>query len=543
MSGSPEIMCLLLVASLCLGLLAGFPVAFTLAGISLFFAGVGFAFGSFDMAFLTAFPQSVFSVMSSETLVAVPLFVFMGAMLERSGVAEDLLTTLARLVGNLPGGLAVSVVLVGALLAASTGIVGATVVTMGLISLPVMLRRGYDPGFAAGSIVAAGTLGQIIPPSIVLILLADQISAAYQNAQFASGVFSPDAVTVSDFFAGALLPGLMLVGLYVVYQMIFAILFPERAPSSPPNLAPGQASEQEPEQVGGGFRLVLMAVSAPLGLILAVLGSILAGIASPSEAAGLGAIGALLLAGQRCDPGARRPAGYALAAGMALLILANLVDLRMQRAAISPGERVAIGAALLLAAVVAWGVVTCLAGLLRAPDADGGRVLAQVAEATLVLTSMIFMIVIAARMFAIVFRGFGGDDIIETALAALPGGTLGAMLAVMLVMFVLGFFLDFLEIVFIVVPVVAPVLLRMEMPDGAGMDPIWLGVMMAVNLQTSFLTPPFGFALFYLRGVAPETMRTTDIYRGVVPFVLLQLLALALLWFFPGIVTLLPGML
>jgi len=534
MSTTPEIMCLLLVIGLCLGLLAGFPVAFTLAGISLLFAGLGFAFGAFDMAFLTAFPQSVFSVMSSETLVAVPLFVFMGAMLERSRVAEDLLTTLARLVSRLPGGLAVSVAIVGALLAASTGIVGATVVTMGLISLPVMLRRGYDPGFAAGSIVAAGTLGQIIPPSIVLILLADQISAAYQNAQFASGVFSPDAVTVSDFFAGALLPGLMLVGLYVIYQMLFAILFPGRAPAV--------LRDQDPEQIRVGLRSVLVVVSAPLALILAVLGSILAGIASPSEAAGLGAVGALLLAGQRSDVRCRRPAACALAAGIVLIVLANLVDLRMQREAISLPGWGAIGFALALAGVVAWGVARCLAGLFRAPDAAGGFVLTQVAEATLVLTSMIFMIVIAARLFAIVFRGFGGDEVIETALAALPGGTLGAMLAVMLVMFVLGFFLDFLEIVFIVVPVVAPVLLRMDMPTGAGMDPIWLGVMMAVNLQTSFLTPPFGFALFYLRGVAPETMRTIDIYRGVVPFVLLQLLALALLWYFPAIATWLPGM-
>jgi len=536
MSIAPEILCLALVAGLCLGLLAGFPVAFTLAGTSLVFAGAGMVFGAFDAAFLTAFPQAVFSVMSNETLVAVPLFVFMGAMLERSRVAEDLLSALGGLLGRLPGGLAIAVSGIGALLAASTGIVGATVVTMGLMSLPVMLRRGYDPAFACGSIAASGTLGQIVPPSIILILLADQLSNAYQNAQFASGVFSPDAVSVSDFFAGALLPGLMLAGLYMAYQAVYAGLSPDKAPPVPDGFGDGGAAAP--------LAFVLIrTLWAPLALIVAVLGSILAGIASPSEAAGIGALGALLLAAQRCDPLCRRPAGLAAASALALVVLSNFADLRMQRDTIPAGDGVAIAVALGLAVLLARGVGRALIGVWRARGEAGDGVLQGVAETTLSLSAMIFMIVIGARLFAIVFRGFGGDDIIETALGNLPGGTMGAVLAVMAVMFVMGFFLDFLEIVFIVVPVVAPVLLQMEMPGGAGMSPIWLGVMMAVNLQTSFLTPPFGFALFYLRGVAPDSVGTGDIYRGAVPFVGLQLVALGFLWFFPQIALWLPGIL
>ena len=536
MAPTPEIICLALVVSLGLFLLAGFPVAFTLAGTSLLFAGLGLLFGIFDWAFLTAFPQSVFSVMSSETLVAVPLFVFMGAMLERSRVAEDLLTALGDLLSGLPGGLAISVSVVGALLAASTGIVGATVVTMGMMSLPVMLRRGYDPAFATGSIAASGTLGQIIPPSIVLILLADQISSAYQNAQFSSGVFSPDAVSVSDFFAGALLPGLMLVGLYIGYQAVYSLIFPQKAPSA----RLGTASIDGQRQTSVSLLKVLL---APFALIVAVLGSILFGIASPSEAAGIGAIGALLLAGKRCDPGCGGPAFCAMASAVGLMILSNVADLRIQRDVIGMADGIAIFLAIVLSIVVVWGIGRALVGVFKARDQMGESVLKAVAQSTLILTSMIFMIVIGARLFAIVFRGFGGDDMIEAALAGLPGGPMGAMFAVMAVMFVMGFFLDFLEIVFIVVPVVAPVLLAMEMPGGGTMDPVWLGVMMAVNLQTSFLTPPFGFALFYLRSVAPDSVRTGDIYRGVAPFVLLQLLALVLLWIFPQIVNWLPGLL
>lgn len=528
---SPEILCLLLVVSLCGCLLAGFPVAFTLSGVSLLFAGFGFLAGVFDWAFLTAFPQSIFSVMSSETLVAVPLFVFMGAMLERSRVAEDLLSALGNLFSRLPGGLAMSVVGVGALLAASTGIVGATVVTMGLMSLPIMLRRGYDPAFAAGSIVASGTLGQIIPPSIVLILLADQISTAYQNAQFSSGVFSPDTVSVSDFFAGALFPGLMLVGLYMAYQMGFSVLYPAKVPP----VSADDAIVDEPSSK------LLRTLFAPLALIVTVLGSILMGIASPSEAAGLGAIGALLLAGQRCVPIVRVPVVIAALSGLVLVVLAQVADLRLQKTIITPGNGMAIFIALGLSLALAWGVIRALIAVYSARDEGGGTVLKRVAQATLILTSMIFMIVIGARLFAIVFRGYGGDQMIEALLADLPGGTMGAILAIMVIMFVMGFFLDFLEIVFIVVPIVAPVLLQMQMPDGQTMDPVWLGVMMAVNLQTSFLTPPFGFALFYLRGVAPDIVRTGDIYRGIIPFVLLQLLALVLLWLFPQIVTWLPG--
>ncbi len=531
-----DLLCLLLVVSLCAALLAGFPVAFTLAGTSLVFAGLGVAAGVFDTAFLTAFPPAIFSVMTSEVLVAVPLFVLMGVALERSRVAEDLLAGLADLFDAVPGGLAISVTAVGTLMAASTGIVGATVVTMGLLSLPIMIRRGYDPAFASGSIAASGTLGQIIPPSIVLILLGDQMSTAYQNAQFSAGIFSPDTVSVSDFFAGALVPGLLLAGSYAAYQMLYALAFPGKAPRAPHRNPADRASRVS---LGRTFRILV----APLMLIVAVLGSILGGLASPSEAAGIGALGALLLAGARLDPSAARPALLAAASAFALVALAALFDLRLQRDSIPFADGVAIAVSFALTALVGWGLLRALRAIARAPGDDGRSVLAGTLETTLMLTAMIFMIVIAARLFAIVFRGFGGDEAIEGLLLSLPGGTFGAVLAVMALMFVMGFFLDFLEILFIVVPVVAPVLLQMQWPDGQTIDPVWLGVMIAINLQTSFLTPPFGFALFYLRGVAPDSVRTVDLYRGIVPFVCLQVAMLGVLWLVPDLVTWLPGIL
>ncbi|MEM1047319.1 MAG: TRAP transporter large permease subunit [Pseudomonadota bacterium] len=530
-----DLLCLLLVVCLCGALLAGFPVAFTLAGISLVFAGIGAVAGVFDAAFLTAFPPAVFSVMSSDVLVAVPLFVLMGVALERSRVAEDLLSGLGDLFDAAPGGLAISVAAVGTLMAASTGIVGATVVTMGLLSLPIMLRRGYDPAFATGSIAASGTLGQIIPPSIVLILLGDQMSTAYQNAQFSAGIFSPDTVAVSDFFAGALVPGLLLAGSYAAYQMFYALAFPSRAPRAPQR-APTDQTPRIP------FSQTFRVLVAPLVLIVAVLGSILGGLASPSEAAGVGALGALLLAGARLEAGAARPALLAAASAFALVGLAALFDLRLQRDSIPLTDTVAIALSCVLSALVTWGILRALRAIARAAGDDGRSVLRGTLESTLLLTSMIFMIVIAARLFAIVFRGFGGDEAIEGVLLSLPGGTFGAVLAVMALMFVMGFFLDFLEILFIVVPVVAPVLLQLQWPDGQTIDPVWLGVMMAVNLQTSFLTPPFGFALFYLRGVAPDSVRTVDLYRGIVPFVCLQIAMLGLLWRFPDLATWLPGL-
>ncbi len=450
-----EWVALLLFLSVILVLLAGFPVAFTLGGTALIFAGVGVLAGEFNAALLTGLPNRVFGIMNNETLVAVPLFVFMGVTLERARIAEDLLDTLSGLFGSLRGGLGISVTLVGMLLAASTGIVGATVVTMGLLSLPTMLRRGYSPEISAGTICASGTLGQIIPPSIILVMLGDVMTSAYQQAQLEMGIFSPKTVSVGDLFAGALIPGLLLVLLYVLYIVGVAIFKPQSMPAH--QRAPG-------EEVS--FARVLRALVPPLFLIFAVLGSILAGVATPTEAAGVGAMGALLLAiGRR-----------------------ELSLVRLQ----------------------------------------------EVMQSTLRISSMVFLILIGASMFSLVFRGYGGDDGVRAILESLPGGVIGAVVVVMLVMFLLGFVLDFIEITFVVVPIVGPVLLAM------GLDPVWLGIMIAINLQTSFLTPPFGFALFYLRGVAPPEVTTPQIYRGAIPFVAIQLFALLLLAAFPDLVTWLP---
>ncbi len=437
-------------------LLAGFPVAFTLGGTALLFAGFGVLGGSFNEALLSGLPNRVFGIMNNETLVAVPLFVFMGVTLERARIAEELLETLSSLFGSLRGGLGISVTLVGMLLAASTGIVGATVVTMGLLSLPTMIKRGYSPEVAAGTICASGTLGQIIPPSIILVMLGDVMTTAYQQAQLEMGVYSPKTVSVGDLFAGALVPGLMLVGLYVLYILGIAFFRPGSMP----------AHQREAGETVSFLR-VLQALLPPLVLIFAVLGSILKGLATPTEAAGVGGMGALLLALSRRQ-------------------------LSFER-------------------------------------------LSEITQSTLRISSMVFLILIGASVFSLVFRGYGGDDGVRAILEALPGGVIGAVIVVMLVMFLLGFVLDFIEITFVVVPIVGPVLLAM------GVDPVWLGIMIAINLQTSFLTPPFGFALFYLRGVAPPSVRTAQIYRGAVPFVGIQLLALLLLALFPELVTWLPG--
>ncbi len=450
-------MALLLFLGVIAVLLAGFPVAFTLGGTALVFAVVGMAAGVFDAAFLSSIPNRLYGIMGNETLVAVPLFVFMGITLERARIAEELLDTLSALFGRLRGGLGISVTLVGMLLAASTGIVGATVVTMGLLSLPTMLKRGYSPALACGTICASGTLGQIIPPSIILVLLGDVLSSAYQEAQLEQGIFSPKTVSVGDLFAGALVPGLLLVVLYVLYLVATAFLKPDSMP----------APEEAPGETRGLAGRVVRALLPPLSLILAVLGSILAGVATPTEAAAVGAMGALLLALGR-----------------------RQIDLPRLR---------------------------------------------EIMEGTVRVSSMVFMILIGASVFSVVFRGYGGDDAVAAILQNLPGGLFGAVVLVMLVMFLLGFVLDFIEITFVVVPIVGPVLLAM------GLDPVWLGVMIAINLQTSFLTPPFGFALFYLRGVAPAEVRTTQIYRGVIPFVAIQLVTLCVLALWPELVTWLPA--
>jgi len=453
-----ETLAVLIVAAVVVTLLAGYPVALTLAGVSLAFAVLGDALGLMSFAILGALPDRIYGVMTNEVLLALPLFIFMGVMLERSQVAEELLETMGRLFGSLPGGLGISVIVVGTLLAAAKGVVGATTVTMGLIALPAMLRFGYDPRLAAGTVAATATLAQIFPPATVLILLGDQLGNAYQAAQIAKGNFAPRAVTVSDLFAGALLPAFALVALYLLYVIGVAVFRPTAAPPIPPD-----------PNAPHGFALVrrLIAVLiAPVALILAVLGSILGGIATPTEAASIGAVGALLLALRK--------------AGLKGLIV-------------------------------------------------------PVIEKTTQITSMIFLILIGATMFSLVFRALGGDIMVNDALTSLPGRTSGAVLVVMVVMFLLGFVMDAFEIIFVVVPIVGPALLAMP-----GVDPVWLGIMMAMNLQTSYMHPPLGPTLFFLRGVAPPQITTRHIYVGIIPFVLIQLVALVVLWFAPQLATALP---
>jgi len=512
---------LLMFAVAILVLLSGYPVAFTLAGTALVFAGIGIVTGQFDEALLNAFPSRIYGgIMTRQVLVAVPLFVFMGVMLERSKIAEELLETMGRLFGSLRGGLGISVVLVGALLAASTGIVGATVVTMGLLALPTMLKRGYSPQLAAGSIAASGTLGQIIPPSIALVLLGDVMSNAYATAQRAQGLFSPKTISVGDLFAGALLPGLLLVVLYICWVVFIAIIRPDSAPA----IAPSNEKKTS-------FGEIISALFAPLALIFAVLGSILSGIATATDAAALGALGATLLAGYRLSEpinNSRQLIIWGAAALIALLALSQIVDLRLGRDQNSYIEQAAIMFAFILTLLGVLGTAAAIYCLWPS------KVVHQVGRKTAEISSMVFVILIGATLFSLVFRGLGGDETVAEFLTQSGLGTTGAILLVMALMFALGFFLDFIEITFVVVPIVGPVLLQM------GVDPIWLGVMMAINLQTSFLTPPFGFSLFYLRGVAPKEVTTTHIYRGVIPFVGIQILVMGLVALFPQIATWLP---
>ena len=498
-------------------LMLGFPVAFTLAGTSLIFAGIGSLLGVFDVPLLGSLGSRYFGIMANQVLVAVPLFVFMGMMLERSKVAEQLLETMALLFGPVRGGLGLSVIFVGMMFAASTGIVGATVVTMGLLSMPTMLKAGYDRRLACGTICASGTLGQIIPPSIVLVLLADILQGANTKAQLALGNFAPDPVSVVDLFAGAFLPGLMLVGLYMAWNLFVAFVRPE---SCPPMESPGEYASLLPQ--------VLRALVPPMVLIVSVLGSIIGGVATPTEAAAVGSVGALLLAGQRLDERRATPVYVAAACLVVIVLLSSLFDLRVQKANISLADWLALVAVGGCCGGLTWGMAVSLIRVHRA------RVLVEVMRSTMTISSMVFVILLGASVFSLVFRGFGGDVMVGALLQDLPGGVIGAMVAVMALMFLLGFFLDYIEIMFVVVPIVGPVLLAMDL------DPIWLGVMIGINLQTSFLTPPFGFALFYLRGVVPPEVTTMDIYRGIIPFVIIQLFALGLLALFPAMVTWLP---
>jgi len=458
MTALSDMLAVAMVAAVCVLLLIGYPVALTLGGVSLGFAALGAASGLMNLALLGALPERIYGVMTNEVLLAIPLFIFMGVMLERSRIAEQLLETMARLFGALPGGLGLSVVFVGMLLAAAKGVVGATTVTMGLIVLPTMLRHGYDKALAAGTVAATATLAQIFPPATVLVLLGDQLSNSYQAAQLAQGNFAPLTVSVADLFAAAIVPGFALVLLYMLYLIAIAVLFPKKSPP----VAPDPKAPHGAALLGEFFA----ALVAPIGLIVAVLGSILGGIATPTEAASVGAVGAIVLAAFR-----------------------------------------------------------------------SGRagVLVPVVQRTAQITSMIFLILIGATIFSLVFRGLGGDRLVERLLTHLPGGTGGAVLAVMLAVFVLGFVMDAFEIIFVVVPIVAPVLLQMP-----GVDPVWLGVMLAVNLQTSYMHPPLGATLFYLRGVAPPEVTTRHIYLGIIPYVLIQLAMLVALWFLPELATWLP---
>ena len=454
-----DLLPLVLFVVVCLFLMAGYPVALTMAGVSLLFAGLGNLAGVFDPAFITVIPNRIYGILVNQNLFAVPLFVFMGSMLERSRIAEDLLKNMELVFRTTPGGLGISVILVGMLLAASTGIVGATVVTMGILSLPTMLRAGYQPALACGTLSATGTLGQIIPPSICLVLLGEVISNAYQQSQLTAGIFAPDFVSIGDLFAGAILPGLLLVLTYCFYVFTVALVKPE--------LAPAARDDRDPD--ANLFLALLKGLFPPVVLMIAVLGSILMGLATPTEAASVGAIGAM-----------------SLAAGKRMLSKA---------------------------------------------------IVHEVAVETTRVTSMVYLILVGATIFSSIFRGFGGEELVEALFKALPGGALSATFVVMLVIFLLGFILDFIEITFMVVPLVGPVLLAM------GLDPVWLGVMIAINLQTSFLTPPFGFSLFYLRSVAPAEVDTVAIYRGAIPFVVIQLTLLVLLAFQPGLATWLPELL
>ena len=450
-----EFIPLLMFAVICLVLLAGFPVAFSLAGTALFFAALGSVYGTFDSSLFRTIPIRLYGDMTNTNLVAIPLFIFMGILFEKSNLAEDLLSNMADVLGGFRGSLGICVILVGAMIAASTGIVGATVIAMGLISLPLMLERNYDQSLATGIICATGTLGQIIPPSIALVLLGDVLSAAYQQSQLSLGIFSARTISVGDLFMGAIVPGAILVLAYGAYVLLKAYFQPSTAPA------------QKVGTLNNKWKIILTSLLPPLVLIAAVLGSILMGIATPTEAAGVGALGAM---------------GLALSKGS--LNKENLT-----------------------AAV----------------------------QSTTEITAMVFMILLGSSIFSLVFRGFGGDDLVASIFTQMPGGVFGSLLIVMIIIFLLGFILDFIQITFVVVPIVGPVLLAM------GVDPLWLGIMIAINLQTSFLTPPFGFALFYLRGVAPEHVPTGAIYRGGIPFIIIQILVLCCLAAFPSLVTALPN--
>ena len=450
-----EWLSLMLFISIIAILLLGVPVSLALAGTSLIFSVIGIFLGEFEASFLTGLPNRIYGIMTNPTLLAIPLFVFMGITLEKSKIAENLLESLSILFSGIRGGLAIAVTLIGMLLAASTGIVGATVVTMGLLALPTMQKNNYSTELSSGIICASGTLGQIIPPSIVLVMLGDVISSSYQYTQMNLGNYSPRTVSVGDLFAGALIPGVILVLFYISYILLISYIDPKSAPKN-------KECDIGPENP----KKIISSLLPPLSLMVLVLGSILLGMATPTEAAGIGAFGALIISFTR--------------------------------------------------------------------KTLNKKIVLEISNSTLKITGMVFFILISASVFSLVFRGFSGDELVHNFLTGLPGDKVSAMIITMIVIFILGFILDFIEITFVVIPIVAPILL------GMGFDPVWLGIMIAINLQTSFLTPPFGFALFYLRGVAPDTVKTQQIYKGVIPFVFIQIIMLVVLSIYPEIVTFLP---
>ena len=513
-----EYLDLLMFATLMVAVLSGFPVAFSIAGTAIIFAFLGWYLGAMNISLLGAMSQRIFGLLTNGVLIAIPLFVLMGAVLEKSRIAEDMLDTMGRSFGQLRGGLGISVVLVGTLLAASTGIVGATVVAMGMIALPTMLRSGYSPRLAAGVVCASGTLGQIIPPSTLLIILSDVVSNSFQQAQYEQGKFAIETISVGQVFAAALLPGLAIVALYILYLLIRGLIRPDDMPVL--------------KDVGPHPSLpsTLSAILPALLLILAVLGAILSGIASPTEAASVGGLGAILMAAIKSGANSK----LLLTGAVCLLLLgvaAGIYPVRMQRSDLNTTDYLIGGVYILLTLVAIVAIVLAVKALIAS------KTLQPALTSTLTMTSMIFATILAAGVFSLVFVGLGGDDRVHNILNELPGGPTAALVFCMLFIFVLGFFLDFVEITVIVLPLVMPALILM------GHDPVWLAVLIAINLQTSFLTPPFGFSLFYLRGVAPKKVTTWHIYAGVAPFILLQIVAIGVIWFVPSLATYLPRVL
>ncbi len=493
-------------------ILSGIPAMLAIAGVPMITALIAAQFGVFDAGMLAFFPARVWGIMNNTLLMAVPLFVVMGVLLERSRLAENMLSVLSRMLGGSPRGMGLAVLAFSAMIAAATGIIGATVVMLVLVALTPMLNAGIPKQRASGLICAAGTLGQIVPPSILLVLLGDQIGNTYLNAQQRAGNFAPQPVSVGDLFAGALIPGLILVLLYGLY-LLFA-LRPERGAVRPARAAPVTWGE------------VAFTFLPPVLLIVSVLGSILAGVATATEAAGLGAVGAALMAAFMRDRG-RIGRGLIAAAGLSAFALVALRIAGVGRAAL---DTPAGAAALLAAGLIAVGTGAAILRLWR------GGLLGSALGETMRISGMVFGIVIAASMLALVFRGFEGHILVESLMQDLPGGEFGALILIMLIVFLLGFILEAIEIIYIVVPLLGPAVL------GGDISPVWFAVLLAMNLQTSFLTPPFGFALFYFRSVAPREITTMDIYRGVIPFVALQIAALAILLTFPALATWLPDL-